>query len=68
VTRFLVAGPTTSDGAYADARVVARSGESTLLAVSTYNTQGQPANEPVSVAVVCGPGAGGGQTYPTALP
>ena len=61
-------GPTASSGAYADARVVTRSGESTLVAVATYNSLGQPADEPVSVAVVCGPGAGGGQQFPTALP
>jgi hypothetical protein len=66
-------GPTgpvgaTSNGAYADARVVTRSGQSTLVALATYNSQGQPADEPVSVAVICGPGAGGGQRYPTALP
>ena len=59
---------TPSSGAYADARVVARSGESTLVAVATYNSQGQPAPEPVSVGVLCGPGAGSGQSYPTNLP
>lgn len=62
-------GPTgPSNGAYADARVVTRSGLSTLVAVATYNSQGQPAPEPVSVAVACGPGAGSGQTFPTNLP
>ena len=63
-------GPTgaPSSGAYADARVVQRSGESTLVAVATYNALGQPAPEPVSVAVVCGPGAGSGQSFPTNLP
>jgi hypothetical protein len=63
-----VTGSTASSGAYADARVIQRSGESTLVAVQTYNAQGQPADEPVSLGVVCGPGAGGGQQYPTALP
>ena len=63
-------GPTgpQSTGAYADARIVPRSGESTLVAVATYNAAGQPAPEPVSVAVVCGPGAGSGQSFPTNLP
>ena len=63
-------GPTgaQSSGAYADARIVPRSGESTLVAVATYNGQGRPTNEPVSVAVVCGPGAGSGQSFPTNLP
>jgi hypothetical protein len=62
-------GPTApSSGAYADARVVTRSGESTLVAIATYNSQGQPAPEPVSVGVICGPGAGSGQSYPTNLP
>lgn len=55
-------------GAYADARIVTRSGESTLVAVQSYNAQGKPADEPVSLGVICGPGAGGGQQYPTALP
>ena len=55
-------------GAYADARIVTRSGESTLVAVATYNSLGQPAPEPVSVAVACGPGAGSGQSFPTNLP
>jgi hypothetical protein len=62
-------GPTApSSGAYADARIVPRSGQSTLVAVATYNSQGQPAPEPVSIAVVCGPGAGSGQSFPTNLP
>jgi hypothetical protein len=61
-------GPTGSSGAYADARVVTRSGESTLVAIATYNATGQPADEPVSVGIVCGPGAGSGQQFPTALP
>ncbi|HUE25773.1 MAG TPA: hypothetical protein VMP89_03295 [Solirubrobacteraceae bacterium] len=63
-------GPTgaPSSGAYADARVVQRSGESTLVAVATYNAQGVPTNEPVSIAVACGPGAGSGQSFPTNLP
>ena len=43
-------------------------GESTLVAVATYNSLGQPTAEPVSVAVVCGPGAGSGQSFPTNLP
>jgi hypothetical protein len=57
-----------SAGAYADASVVPRSGESTLVAVATYNSQGQPAAEPFALAVVCGPGAGSGQSFPTNLP
>lgn len=62
-------GPTgPGSGAYADAKVFTRSGQSTLVAVATYNSQGQPTNEPVSVAVVCGPGAGSGQSFPTNLP
>jgi hypothetical protein len=62
-------GPTgPSSGAYADAKIVPRSGQSTLVAVATYNSQGQPAPEPVSVGVVCGPGAGSGQSFPTNLP
>jgi hypothetical protein len=39
-----------------------------LVAVATYNSLGQPAAEPFSIAVVCGPGAGSGQSYPTNLP
>ncbi len=62
-------GPTgPSSGAYADAKIVPRSGQSTLVALATYNSQGQPAPEPVSVGVVCGPGAGSGQSFPTNLP
>jgi hypothetical protein len=61
-------GLTASNGAYADARVITRTGQSTLVALATYNSLGQPADEPVSLAVACGPGAGGGQQYPTALP
>jgi hypothetical protein len=59
---------TPSGGAYADASIVPRSGESTLIAVATYNSLGQPAAEPVSIAVICGPGAGSGQSFPTNLP
>jgi hypothetical protein len=62
------ATPPPSNGAFADARVVTRSGESTLVAVATYDSSGQPADEPVSVGVICGPGAGSGQQFPTALP
>jgi hypothetical protein len=53
--------------AYAEARIIQRSGESTLVAVQTFS-HGRQADEPVSVSVVCGPGAGGGRQYPTALP
>jgi hypothetical protein len=60
--------PTPTAGAYADASIVTRPGLSTLVAVATYNSLGQPTAEPFSVAVVCGPGAGSGQTYPTTLP
>ena len=68
-------GPTgvtgaTSNGvvpAYAEARVIQRSGESTLVAVQTFS-HGRAADEPVSVGIVCGPGAGSGKQYPTALP
>jgi hypothetical protein len=59
---------TPSGGAYADTSIVPRNGESTLVAVATYNSLGQPAAEPFSLAVVCGPGAGSGQTFPTNLP
>lgn len=61
-------GPTGSTGAYAEARVVRRSGESTLVAIATYDSTGAPADEPVSLGVICGPGAGSGQQFPTALP
>jgi hypothetical protein len=57
-----------SNGAYATARIVTRSGESTLVALQTYNAAGQPADQPVSLGVICGPGAGSGQLYPTAMP
>lgn len=57
-----------SGGAYVDARIFPRTGLSTLVALATYNSLGEPANEPVSLAVVCGPGAGSGQTFPTNLP
>jgi hypothetical protein len=60
--------PTPTAGAYADASIVTRSGQSTLVAIATYNSLGQPANEPFSIAVVCGPGAGSGQSFPTNLP
>lgn len=60
--------PTPTGGAYADASIVPRNGQSTLVAVATYNSLGQPAAEPVSIAVACGPGAGGGQTFPANLP
>jgi hypothetical protein len=60
--------PAPSNGAYANASVVPRSGLSTLVAVATYNSLGQPTNEPFSLAVVCGPGAGSGQSFPTNLP
>lgn len=59
---------TPSGGAYADASIVPRSGLSTLVAVATYNSLGQPAAESFSIAVVCGPGAGSGQSFPTNLP
>lgn len=61
-------GPTGSTGAYAEARVIRRSGESTLVAIATYDSTGAPADEPVSLGVICGPGAGSGQQFPTALP
>jgi hypothetical protein len=60
--------PMPTSGAYADASIVTRPGQSTLVAVATYNSLGQPANEPFSIAVVCGPGAGSGQSFPTNLP
>jgi len=63
-------GPTAPAGvtpAYAEARVIQRSGEATLVAVQTFS-HGRAADEPVSVGIVCGPGAGGGQQFPTALP
>jgi hypothetical protein len=59
---------TPSGGAYADASIVPRSGQSTLVAVATYNSLGQPTAEPFSLAVVCGPGAGSGQPFPPTLP
>jgi hypothetical protein len=55
-------------GGFADASIVTRSGQSTLVAVATFNAQGQPTPEPFSVAVICGPGAGSAQTFPTNLP
>jgi hypothetical protein len=65
-------GPTgpagSSSGDYANARVVTRSGLSTLVAIATYNSAGKPTPAPVSVAVACGPGAGGGQTFLNNLP
>ncbi|HEY2657716.1 MAG TPA: hypothetical protein VGI55_18170 [Solirubrobacteraceae bacterium] len=60
--------PTPTSGAYADASIVTRSGQSTVVAIATYNSLGQPANEPFSLAVACGPGAGSGQTVPSNLP
>jgi hypothetical protein len=60
--------PTPSGGGYADASIVTRPGLSTLVAVATYNSLGQPAALPFSVAVVCGPGAGSGAQVPTNLP
>ncbi|HLY47762.1 MAG TPA: hypothetical protein VKR21_01065 [Solirubrobacteraceae bacterium] len=61
-------GPTAGQGAYAEAKIITRSGESTLVAVATYSSSGAPTDEPVSVGVICGPGAGSGQLFPTALP
>jgi hypothetical protein len=58
----------TGPGAYADARVVTRTGLSTMVAIATFNSAGKPTDEPVSIAVACGPGAGGGQTFLTNLP
>jgi hypothetical protein len=60
--------PKPTGGAYADASIVPRSGKSTLVAVATYNSLGQPTPEPFALAVVCGPGAGGGQPFPATLP
>jgi hypothetical protein len=60
--------PKPTTGAYADASIATRNGQSTLVAVATYNSLGQPTNEPFSLAVVCGPGAGSGQSLPTNLP
>jgi hypothetical protein len=59
---------TPSSGAYADASIVPRSGESTLVNVTTYNSLGRPAAAPFSIVIVCGPGAGSGQSFPTNLP
>lgn len=53
--------------ASAEARVIQRSGQSTLVAVQTFS-RGRAADQPVSLGIVCGPGAGSGQQYPTALP
>ena len=53
--------------AYAEARLIQRSGQATLLAVQTFS-RGRPADEPVSVGVICGPGAGSGTQVPTAMP
>jgi hypothetical protein len=58
----------TPPAGFADASIVQRSGQSTLVAVATYDSHGNPTNEPFSLAVVCGPGAGSGQTFPTNLP
>jgi hypothetical protein len=60
--------PKPTAGAYADASIVPRNGQSTLVAVATYNSLGQPTAEPFSLAVICGPGAGSGQSFPTNLP
>ncbi|MGA2924738.1 MAG: hypothetical protein ABSG43_01900 [Solirubrobacteraceae bacterium] len=60
--------PTPTGAQYADAAIVPRSGESTLVEVETYNSLGQLAAEPVSLTVTCGPGAGSGQSFPTNLP
>jgi hypothetical protein len=63
-------GPTAPAGvapAYAEARLIQRSGQSTLVAVQTFS-HGRAADEPVSIGIVCGPGAGSGQQVPTALP
>jgi hypothetical protein len=62
------ATPTPSPGAYAAATIVTRTNLSTLVSVATYNAQGLLAPEPFSLAVICGPGAGGAQTFPTNLP
>jgi hypothetical protein len=53
--------------AYAEARLIQRSGQSTLLAVQTFS-HGRAADEPVSVGIICGPGAGSGQQVPATLP
>ena len=60
-------GPAGVTPAYAEARLIQRSGQSTLVAVQTFS-HGRAADEPVSIGIVCGPGAGGGQQVPTALP
>ena len=60
-------GPSGVTPAYAEARLIQRSGKATLLAVQTFSG-GRPADEPVSVGIICGPGAGSGQQVPTAMP
>ncbi len=60
--------PSPTNGAYADTLIVPQPGGATLVRVSTYNWQGQPAAEPFSVGVICPSGAGSGQTYPFTLP
>jgi len=62
-----VTGPNGVTPAYAEARVIQRSGQATLVAVQTFS-HGRPADEPVSIGIVCGPGAGSGQQVPTAMP
>lgn len=60
-------GPSTSAG-FADASIQTNPNNATVVFVHTYDTQGNPANEPFSVAILCPRGAGGGQTFPYTLP
>jgi hypothetical protein len=50
---------------FADASIQTRNLKSTLVNVMTFGTDGHVTPEPFSVAVICGPGGGSGQAFPT---
>jgi hypothetical protein len=61
--------PGTPAGAgFANANIVTQSKNATAVFVHTYDTSGNPAPEPFSIAIICPKGAGGGATFPYTLP
>jgi hypothetical protein len=53
---------------FANANIVTQPNNATVVFVHTYDTHGNPAQEPFSIAILCPKGAGGGQTFPYTLP
>jgi hypothetical protein len=59
---------TSSNAGFANANIVTQSNNATAVFVHTYDVNGNAANEPFSIAIICPRGAGGGQTFPYTLP